>query len=81
MGNWKHATMDVKTAMQGIKRAIMALEDSAPVYRTDNLDMLNELNNRQRRAFFSARLQLAKLAAAGRSTPDIVLQTFTKTLV
>ena len=81
MGNWKHATMDVKTAMQGIKRAIMALEDSAPVYRTDNLDMLNELNNRQRRAFFSARLQLAKLAAAGRSTPDIVLQTFTKTLI
>lgn len=76
MGNWTHATMNVKTAIQGIKRAFMVLEDSAPVYRTDNLAMLEELPPQQRKAFFCARLKLAKLAAAGHSDAKTVHRTF-----
>jgi radical SAM superfamily enzyme YgiQ (UPF0313 family) len=80
MGNWAHSTMDVKTAIQGIKRAVLALEDSAPVFRTDNLAMLEELTPLQRKAFFSARLKLAKLAATGHSDTETVRRTFADVL-
>jgi anaerobic magnesium-protoporphyrin IX monomethyl ester cyclase len=80
MMNWRHATMDSRTAMQAIRQAIMALQDSAPICRTDNLAMLEELDPGTRKAFFRARLHLAKLAAAGKADPETVYSTFADVL-
>jgi anaerobic magnesium-protoporphyrin IX monomethyl ester cyclase len=72
MMNWRHATMDFPSAVQAIKRTIMALDDSAPIYRNDNLAMLEALAPSTRREFFRTRLRLAKLTAAGQATPETV---------
>jgi radical SAM superfamily enzyme YgiQ (UPF0313 family) len=80
MMNWQHATMDSASSKLAIKQAIMALDDSAPIYRSDNLEMLNALDNGTRKAFYRARLHLAKLAATGRADAETVYRTFAKIL-
>jgi len=72
MMNWQHATMDFRTAAQAIKQTILALDDSAPIYRNDNLAMLEALDPVTRRHFFRTRLRLAKLAAAGQASPEMI---------
>jgi radical SAM superfamily enzyme YgiQ (UPF0313 family) len=80
MMNWRHATMDYRGAMQAIKQAIVAMQDSAPIYRTDNLAMLEELDPGTRKAFFRARLHLAKLSAEGKAGPETVFSIFSEVL-
>lgn len=80
MLDWQHATMDAKTAREAIMQAVMALTDSAPIYRDDNLAMLDELSTTTRKEFFRARLQLAKLDTIGRAEPEVVYQTFNRIL-
>jgi anaerobic magnesium-protoporphyrin IX monomethyl ester cyclase len=80
MMNWRHATMDFRGAMRAIRQAITALEDSGPIYRTDNLAMLESLPPANRKAFFRARLQLAKMASVGILDPQIICSTFQKSL-
>ncbi|MBE0598038.1 MAG: radical SAM protein [Desulfuromonadales bacterium] len=63
MWQWRHAGMDSAGAMQQIRKAVMALNDSAPIYRGDNLPMLAALPSPVRKAFFRARLRLAKTKA------------------
>jgi hypothetical protein len=76
MLDWQHETMGTETAHNAIKQAIMALNDSAPIYRDDNLDMLEALDPVTRKKFFRARLQLAKLETVGRADPETVFRTF-----
>lgn len=72
MMNWRHATMDFPSAAKAIQRTIMAMDDSAPIFRNDNLAMLDALAPATRREFLRARLRLAKLAAAGQATQGTV---------
>jgi hypothetical protein len=72
--------MDFRGAMQAIRQAITALEDSGPIYRTDNLAMLEELDPGTRKDFFRTRLRLAKLAAAGKASPQTIYSTFAEAL-
>ena len=65
MMNWQHATMNFNQAIKAIRKAIMALEKSAPISRNDNLELLATLDNKTRKAFFRTRLSLAKLKAKG----------------
>ena len=80
MMDWAHQTMDYKGAVMAIKQAILSLNQSAPIYRTDNLEVLDQLPQDARKAFFRSRLSLAKLNLAGQLTTETTFQTFAKIL-
>lgn len=64
--------MASRQAMASIKGAIAELNHLEPITRDDNLALLDQLEASTRKAFFRARLHLAKLAATGSCTNDII---------
>jgi len=65
---WRHAAMDSERAMEHVKEAFMELDNSSPVYRGDNLDMLYSLTPFERKRFLVGRHRISK--AAMERTPD-----------
>ncbi len=63
---WRHQTMDSAMAKQHIFAAFMALDNSSPIYRGDNLDQLSALSKQQGRLFLRTRHDLEKLQMTNR---------------
>ena len=60
MGNWKHRTMNSNQAKQLIKEMFLKIEDSGPIYRGDNLNLLSDLPAIHRKKFMINRHRLNK---------------------
>ena len=80
MDDWKHRTMDSKRAKEIAKKAFMELENSCPIYRGDNLNILLSLPTHQRKTFFLTRQRLLKSKFKGVIDKDLIIQSFTKIL-
>ena len=76
MQNWKHRTMDSGRAMEHIRKTFLELEDSGPVSRGDNLDMLFELAPHQRKKLIALRHKLSKLEIKSQSEKREIVKTF-----
>lgn len=74
--NWRHQTMDSGLARQHIFDAFMALNNSSPIYRGDNLDQLSTLSSRQRQLFFKTRHDLEKLKVTNQLDNSIAFDMF-----
>lgn len=73
MYNWEHNTMNAKEAMKHATNAFFELETSGIIYHGDNLDMLLDLDPRNRKKFISERHRMAKMAVKGTvHTQDII---------
>lgn len=57
---WEHATMTAKQARDHVKATFFNLNDSGPIYRGDNLDLLQALPPTKRKEFATLRHRLAK---------------------
>ena len=80
MQNWKHRTMDSGRAMEHIRKTFLELEDSGPVSRGDNLDMLFELAPYQRKKLIALRHKFSKLAMTDHLSKDDLILSFGKVL-
>lgn len=73
MQDWKHETMDSERARQLVIKTFFELENSGPIYRDDNQDILLGLAPDQRKRFVINRHRLSKRgAASGPDREDIV---------
>jgi radical SAM superfamily enzyme YgiQ (UPF0313 family) len=59
---WRHKTMSSDEAIEEVKSTFFMLENSGPIYRGDNLEMLEALPPNKQKAFHANRHKLAKLA-------------------
>jgi radical SAM superfamily enzyme YgiQ (UPF0313 family) len=62
MFHWEHRTMDSGQAMKHVMQTFFELENSGPIYRGDNLDILYSLSPQQRKQFVAKRHKLSKRA-------------------
>jgi len=76
MQEWRHQTMDSAMARRHILQTFMALDNSGPIYRGDNLDQLSTLSNQQRRLFLRTRHDLERLEVNGRLDNKIAFEMF-----
>ncbi len=77
MLKWSHRTMDSLEAIEQVKKTFFALEDSGPIYRGDNQDMLLALSPVKGKRFIAARQALAKKALMeGSLEKESVLEAF-----
>jgi hypothetical protein len=74
MDDWQHRTMDSKRAEEHVRKALAELENSCPIYRGDDLDIVLRLMPRQRKRFYLARYRLAK--KGNNIGKDEILRTF-----
>jgi p-methyltransferase len=62
MEKWRHSTMDAKQAYEQVVKTIKGIDSSGPIYRGDNLDMLEALGFKKRKSFYAIRHRLSKAA-------------------
>ena len=62
MEKWRHATMDSKQAYDEVVKTVIEIDNSGPIYRGDNLDMIRHLGHKKRREFYALRHRLSKAA-------------------
>jgi anaerobic magnesium-protoporphyrin IX monomethyl ester cyclase len=80
MQNWKHRTMDSGRAMEHIRKTFLELEDSGPISRGDNLEMLFELTPPKRKRLVALRHKFSKLAMIDHLRKDDILLSFGEAL-
>ena len=78
MQNWKHGTMESNQAREHVKKTFLELENSGPIYRGDNLDILLGLTPSQRNKFAAIRHRLSKLSMKRSLEKNDIIQSFTK---
>jgi len=62
MFHWQHRTMDSGQAIKHVMQTFLELENSGPIYRGDNLDILHSMSPQQRKKFAARRHEMSKLA-------------------
>jgi len=80
MQQWKHKSMDSSQAMEHIKKTFFELENSGPISRGDNLDILFGLTQYERKKFIALRHKLSKLAIESQLKKHDIIESFTKVL-
>lgn len=78
MQNWEHRTMDSIQAMEHVKKAFLELENSGPIYRGDNLEILLGHTPYQRKKFVTNRHRFSKLAMKRHLDKHDIIKSFTK---
>jgi anaerobic magnesium-protoporphyrin IX monomethyl ester cyclase len=73
---WRHQSMDSAMARRHVFQAFMALDNSGPIYRGDNLDQLSVLSNQQCRLFLRTRHDLERLEVTNRLDNKIAIEMF-----
>ena len=80
MQQWKHKSMDSSQVMEHIKKTFFELENSGPISRGDNLDILFGLTPYERKKFVALRHKLSKLAIESQLKKHDIIESFTKVL-
>lgn len=73
---WQHATMNSDQARDQIVKTFFEIENSGPIYRGDNQDILRLLGPFRRKKFEAARHRLSKMALTGKLGKENILQAF-----
>jgi hypothetical protein len=78
MQKWKHKTMDSDQAIEQVLKTYHELQNSGPIYRGDNQDILNALGPQRRKKFEAMRHKLSKAALAGQLGSQEIILSFSK---
>jgi p-methyltransferase len=78
MQKWEHETMDSDQAMEQVLKTYYELQNSGPIYRGDNQDILNALGPQRRKRFEATRHKLSKAAFTGQLEGQEIIQSFCK---
>ena len=77
---WMHSTMNYEEAKQLVLKAFFELENSVPIYRGDNLNLLGELSHENKKDFFRARHYLSKKLLKNELSREELIRTFNEIL-
>ena len=80
MHKWQHATMTSGQARDELIKTFLAIENSGPIYRGDNQEILQQLGPAVRKEFEAVRHRLSKMALKGNLKPEKILQSFRQVL-
>jgi p-methyltransferase len=76
MSKWNHKTMNNSEAKNQVLKTFFSQENSGPIYREDNLDILNSLKTNKKKDFFAKRYFLSKKSMKGKLEKETILNTF-----
>ena len=76
LDRWRHRTMNSEAAKEHLLKTFFELENSGPIYRGDNLDMLRRIGPQTSRRFAALRHRLTKASMQGRLGPNEVFESF-----
>ena len=77
---WQHATMNSNQAREQLFKTFLEMEDSGPIYRGDNQEILRRLGSSGRKKFEATRHKLSKKKLAGDLEKETTLQSFRQVL-
>lgn len=77
---WRHATMNSDQARDELIKTFLEIENSGPIYRGDNLEILQHLGPSARKNFEATRHKLSKTALGGGLEQATILQSFRQIL-
>ena len=77
---WQHATMNSDQAREQLFKSFLEIEDTGPIYRGDNQEMLRRLGSSGRKKFEAMRHKLSKKKLAGNLEKETILQSFRQVL-
>lgn len=77
---WQHATMDSDQAREQLFKTFLEIDDSGPIYRGDNQEILRSLGSSGRKQFEATRHKLSKKALAGDLEKETLVQSFRQVL-
>jgi len=77
---WQHATMNSDQAREQLFKTFLEMEDSGPIYRGDNQEILRRLGSSGRKKFEAMRHKLSKRMLSGDLGKDTILQSFRQVL-
>ena len=77
---WEHRTMNAEQAKVHIIETFFELNNSGPIYRGDNQDMLRDLGPAIAKKFEAVRHQLSKAALKGQLAKQEIIQAFKQVL-
>lgn len=78
---WKHLTMNSDQAKKHIVQTFFKIENSGPIYRGDNQDILHQIGFGTRKRFETMRHLLSKAAVSGKLKQHDALQSFGQLLL
>jgi anaerobic magnesium-protoporphyrin IX monomethyl ester cyclase len=76
--NWSHSTMNSEQAKQEVVKTIQSCERSGPIYRSDNLSLLESMTNEQKKLFYAVRNELSKKEMVNNLQRPEIVQAFSK---
>jgi len=76
MNSWSHKTMDYQGAKQLVAKTFFELENSGPIYRGDNLELLMNMPPRKRKLFYTTRHNLSKKLIHGPVATNEIVRSF-----
>jgi radical SAM superfamily enzyme YgiQ (UPF0313 family) len=77
---WQHATMNSEQAREQLLKTFLEMEDSGPIYRGDNQEILRHLGPSGRKKFEAMRHKLSKKLLAGDLDKETILHSFRQVL-
>ena len=77
---WQHATMNSDQARDELFKTFLKIENSGPIYRGDNQEILGKLGHAARKEFEAARHKLSKIALNGNLESEKIIQSFRQAL-
>jgi len=77
---WQHATMNSDQAREQLFRTFLEIENSGPIYRGDNQEILRHLGPSVRKKFEAVRHKLSKKTLTGNLQKDDILHEFAQVL-
>lgn len=80
LDRWQHRTMNSEEAKEHLLRTFFELDNSGPIYRGDNLEMLSRIGPRTSRRFTALRHRLSKASLQGRLDRNEVYRSFAELL-
>ncbi len=76
LSSWSHSTMNYKQAVQEVVKTILSCERSGPIYRSDNLSLLETMTNEKKRLFYAVRNELSKKAMVEKLQSSEIIKAF-----
>jgi p-methyltransferase len=80
MYDWEHETMNSQEARAHARNIFLAVKNSGPIYRGDNMNHLLALSSAKRKGFAAKRHELSKSALINQLKEDDVIRAFSKIL-
>ncbi len=80
LDQWQHRTMNSAEAKKHLLQTFFELNNSGPIYRGDNLDLLSRIGSHNRHRFAALRHRLSKASMQDRIDPNGVFQSFAELL-